>query len=638
MCGIVGIFNHRKEAFVLNTQIRTMCSKLVHRGPDDEGIFVEEFVGFGIRRLSVIDIEGGSQPIFNEDRSLYIVCNGEIYNYKVLQKDLRNKGHKFRTESDVEVILHLYEEWGADCVRFLRGMFAFAIWDARRNSIYLARDRIGKKPLFYYTDNRQFLFSSEIKGILACKWINPEIDYMAFQDYLQLGYIPAPRSIYLGIKKLLPGHWARIDFEGNLEIETYWEIPWPTPKTCSKDLLISKLDSLLKDAVKLRLMSDAPLGAFLSGGLDSSVIVAIMRSLDNGKIKTYSVGFLEETYDERMYAEKVAEVFATEHRSWVVESDVSSLLPRIVQHFDEPFADPSAIPTYLLSEYTSKNVTVALSGDGGDELFGGYTRYRAELIAQVYSRLPEVSKRLIEKVILKLPAGRGYHGSSVTKQMKLWVEFIRKMESRGIYSPYGFKKTEYNRLLDEDYNGTLTRIKGIESELSVKNIVDKYQSLDSVTQMMLTEMNTYLTDNILVKVDRMSMAHSLEVRCPLLDHRLIEFMANVPTNFKVKWHQSKYLLRQYAKNRMPRGIISRRKHGFSVPLADWFRTSLKPMLLDYLLDSSILGVINPVEVERILGDHWALRSDNSRKIYLLLVLALWEEQQKNNVAYLPVGL
>jgi len=620
--------NFTGECLVEYSDIKKMCSTLVHRGPDDEGIYIEKNVGIGVRRLSIIDIEGGRQPIANEDNTIKVICNGEIYNFLTHRKQLIQKGHTFRTGTDTEVIVHLYEDYGIDCVHLLRGMFAFAIWDSRSGSLFLSRDRLGQKPLYYYEDEKRFIFASEIKAILTCSGINTEIDYKGINDYLHFGFIPSPKSAYKCIKKVAPAHWLKIENGNNITKQRYWEIPWPNPVNHSEIDFIKELDFRLKESVRLRLNSDVPLGAFLSGGVDSSVIVGVMSQVSKNPIKTINMGFSEKSFDETGKAKKISELFHTDHYTRILHNDINDLIFKVIAQFDEPFADDSALPTYLLSKYTREHVTVVLSGDGGDELFGGYMRYKARKFMKLYFLLPSPVRKTVERLVAKMPEKSDYFMKSVVKQTKHFINYAKSIEQKNDFLiPYIFNKDGYYDLFTPYFTDYFPK-KGSYEEFSIDTFMRKYRLLDELTRMMYMDINTYLSDDILMKVDHMSMVHSLEVRCPFLDHPLVEFATTIPINFKIRGIQTKYLLKRYAEQRITKDIIRRKKHGFNFPLGELFKTTLKPILIDLLLCKDNSNFLDSSTVKNLLQEHWSNRIDHSKKIWTILVLVIWNQQKK----------
>lgn len=635
MCGFVGILRFDRQK-VEADDIVAMCQALQHRGPDDSGIYIGPQdgekrapgvqVGLGHQRLSIIDLsQAARQPMSNEDDTLWAVCNGEIYNYKRLRESLTKKGHHFQSRSDTEVIIHLYEEFGPKCVEHLRGMFAFALWDVRQETMFLARDRLGQKPLYYYVDGHLLTFASEIRAILQLTGLDLGADEKAIDCYFKYGYILGERTPYQRIRKLLPGFQMLVK-DGKVDKERYWDVPFPAPQcfnTKPSDVA-DEFDSLFSEAVRLRLESAVPLGAFLSGGIDSSAIVATMVSECTEKVKTFAIGFSEASYDERDYARKVASALGTEHQEYTVDFDIEEMLPKVAWHFGEPFGDSSAIPTYHLARMTRQHVTVALSGDGGDELLCGYNRYLGRRILEYYLRLPQtIRKGVVEKVISRLNVGGEYYGKSLVKQIKLLIEQACRVEA----NPHAVLPEVFDQSVRRQLLGWGTDENGYEGSFDeILQYARSGNHLDAVSQMMWTDLHTYLSDDILVKVDRMSMAHSLEVRSPFMDHKLVEFVARLPIELKLNGFTTKYLLKRIMKDRLPHQIIQRKKHGFMLPLAAWFKKELRPFIHDHLLNSE--APFDRKVTKRFLNEHWEGKADHSQKIWVLLSFVLWKNHER----------
>ncbi len=623
MCGICGIYNRESGAAVAGADIKAMCDAIIHRGPDDEGQYIHGPVGLGMRRLAIIDLATGRQPIFNEEGDAVIVLNGEIYNHLELKRDLEKRGHRFRTRSDTEAILHAYEEYGENCPSHLNGMFAFAIWDARRQRLFIARDRIGKKPLYYHFDGRRLVFASEIKAILRLREIPREVDPRALDAYLTYEYIPAPLSIFKGIRKLPQGHWLSLDREG-LRIRRYWQLHYRASAASEADLAAEFLD-LLRDAVRIRLMSEVPLGAFLSGGLDSSAVVAMMSQTAEKGVKSYSIGFDNATYNELPWARMVARHFGTEHHEEIITPDAVGLTERIVRQLDEPLGDFSVFPTWMVSEMARKHVTVVLSGDGGDELLGGYETYIAERMARRYARLPGwLRKGAIEPLVALLPPTekkKGFINKSrrfiegcrlpADLQHVRWMIFLQEAEKGLLYSP-----ALGEALADQDPYGF------------IRQAFAACDSPEPLDQQEYVDIVTYLADDIMVKVDRMSMAVSLEARAPFLDYRLVEFCASLPPHLRLNGKRSKYILKRAFRGILPDEILDRRKEGFSIPIKSWMKGELKPMLLDFLSPSALAatGWFEPAHVQRLIGEHLDGRENHSHRLWALLMFQMWHHQ------------
>jgi asparagine synthase (glutamine-hydrolysing) len=626
MCGITGKFNYQQENSVAPEILRAMCRTLTHRGPDDEGYYLDGNVGLAVRRLSIIDLNTGKQPIHNEDRTVWTVFNGEIYNFLELKRYLQARGHDFYTASDTEVIVHLYEEYGTDFPTHLSGMFAIVIWDRRERRLMLVRDRLGIKPLYYVQLSDRLLWGSEIKAILA-EGLQPTLDYQALSHYLSLLYIPAPFSIYREIRKLEPGE-AFIWQGGRAVKRSYWDlarlaVPGAVPR--SREDVKEELLGLLTETVCSHLISDVPLGVFLSGGLDSSTVVALMRQVNHGIIKTFSVGFQDASYDELAFARIVAKKFETDHTELQVTPDAADFLPKLVDHFDEPFADSSAIPTYYLSQLTRRHVTVALGGDGGDEIFAGYATYQADKLARIYSALPGFLNRgLIPMLVRSLPVS----DSKVSFDFKArrFVEHALLEPERRHYAWKAFFSDELKRrLLHEDIVAALHG--NLDSFAVFSRHTKVVRHWDALNRFQYADLKVYLPDDILVKVDRMSMAHSLEARVPLLDHRLVEFLFQLTEPLKMPGLRLKQLLKETMRSILPKEILNKPKGGFSVPMAGWLKSSLKPLLVDYLAQERLRRqkCFNPEMVNRLITDHLAGRADYSRNLWALLNFTIWQQ-------------
>lgn len=616
MCGICGIFHFSGEP-VAPPVLERMTAALTHRGPDEDGYFLRDGIGLGHRRLDIIDLSTGRQPIFNEDGRFALILNGEIYNYLELRKRLIDRGHVFKTKTDTEVIVHLYEEEGEGCLDRLRGMFSFALWDGEKRELFFARDRLGKKPFYYYRDDRRFLFASEIKAILRHD-LDLHLNKDAVLDFFKYQFIPSPRTAFREIEKLPPGHYGKVG-PRSFRIHRYWDIPVKEDAFRGRSFasIEEELDARLTESTKIRLMSDVPLGAFLSGGLDSSLIAALIKKDSNADLKTFSIGFKEKSYDESPFAARVARALGTTHKNYDVEYRVPDLLERLVNHFDEPFGDSSAIPTYYLSKYTRENVTVALSGDGGDELFGGYRRYLANKLGRRYLKIPRAVRRAgFEQIIDRLPVKPGYYGKSVPKKMKLFVAAARKIESGRFFLAQIFGDGELRSLFRSDSSGFRSHVHDdlLDSEFQ------KTAAFDDLTRMMWFDLHYYLPDDILVKVDRMSMLNSLEVRAPYLDHTLVEYAFNLPLEYKIRGNTTKYILKKIGQKYIPADIIARPKQGFMVPLDVWFKSELRPLFREKVIEG---GLFDRRAVEAIERDHLANRADNSTKMWLLLVFAMF---------------
>jgi asparagine synthase (glutamine-hydrolysing) len=614
MCGINGLFYldpaRQVEAEVVN-QMRAAAS---HRGPDDHGVYLRGNVGLGFNRLSIIDLSGGRQPMTNEDETVWIVFNGEIYNFESLHRDLAGRGHRFRTRSDTEAIVHAWEEYGEGCVEKLRGMFAFAIWDERRRLLFAARDRLGIKPFYYFADGEQFAFASELKSLLEAPGIPREIDPAALGEYLRRRYVIAPNTILKGIRKLQPGHTITVTGEG-CTVRKYWDVPLDEPIEINEPEAIAQTGAILEESLRLHLVSDVPLGAFLSGGIDSSCMVALMAKFmlkpGAANIQTFSIGY-DSPESELSYARIVADRFRTDHHELrLTPVAFRDILPKIVWHMDEPVGDPASIPLYYLSAFARQHVTVALSGEGSDELFGGYPIYRRMLGFERVNRLPLAAQSLVNQ------AGRVLAAVSGDTKVRKYAEMLgRPLERR--YGGVGglFSETQAQRLY-------------LATGPPFDSVAEAYQNcahLPPLSRMSYVDIKTWLADDLLVKADRMSMAHSLELRVPFLDHHLVEFAARLPERLKVRGGVTKYLLKKWAEPVLPREIIHRPKKGFPVPTKSWFRGDLSGFARETLLDSAGIAreFLSPHEVEHLLEMH--SREDRSEQIYSLIVLNHWRRQ------------
>jgi asparagine synthase (glutamine-hydrolysing) len=572
-----------------------------------------------MRRLSIIDLAGGAQPISGEDGSVTIVFNGEIYNFHDVRKDLESRGHIFKTNSDTEAIVHAYEEYGNDCVHRLRGMFAFAIWDDKSRELYIARDRVGKKPLYYtLTSDSTLVFGSELKSLLVHPGVKRDIDVEAVDAYLTLGYIPDPLSIFRDVHKLPPGHYLKFS-AGRVIIQQYWDFDFQPTNQRPAGEYLDELKALLDESVRLRLISDVPLGAFLSGGIDSSTIVALMARNMNQPVKTFSIGFNEDSYNELKYARLTAAKLGTDHHEFFVTPEICDVVDQLVWHFDEPFADPSAIPTYMVSKLAREHVKVVLSGDGGDELFAGYTHYVVQSNRQAFSSLPKaLRKGIIHPLSYRLP--HGAWGRNYLHNISL-EPIDRYLDSLSYF-------TELSResLYTTDFQNSLPGTKEVARRFADYSArVKTRQPLD---QLLYIDSKTYLPGDILTKVDRMSMATSLEVRVPLLDHKLIEFVTTIPSSLKLAGSETKHLLRQAAQDLIPSEILRRPKQGFGVPLEEWINHQLRDQIRETLREPRTRqrGYVRTDYVEVLLNEHEKGRRDHSQPLWSLLMLELWHRQ------------
>lgn len=616
MCGICGALALTDESVVDVELLRAMNRTLIHRGPDDEGYYQDGPVGLAIRRLSIIDLDTGHQPLSNEDGTLWIVFNGEIYNYRELRKDLERRGHRFVTHSDTEVIVHAYEEFGVTCLGRLNGMFAFAIWDSHRRSLWLVRDRIGIKPLYYYRSGRIFLFASEIKAILAHPGVRREIDPTGLNNYFTFGHSVAPDTLYKGIKKLLPGHWLRVEDE-KFHVQSYWEVMPTTEKSpvSNEQEVAERLLELLKSAVNYQLVSDVPLGALLSGGLDSSSVVGLMSGLMNRPVDTFNVTYSSKgAYDESPDAKRVARHFGTTHHELVISpDDLVDVVRRLAYHYDEPFADAACIPTYLVSRFARQKVKVVLTGDGGDELFGGYRRHILEQWAWL-TGLPFALFHYPAYIGAKLfpelwPAKRLTQAMGRRDPVKRWVAWRRVLS-----------EAEKNALLTPEARQCVAKQDPHEAYRSYWSCPG-----DPVNRLLYVDMKTWLSDAYLEKVDKASMAASLEARVPLLDHRLVEFALGLKSSLKVCGRSTKYILKKAVASLLPEEILNKKKHGFNVPTDPWLRGPLKEFVLDLFLSdrSGSHGYIDRQAIVRLVERHANGREVLDEHLWILINFELW---------------
>jgi asparagine synthase (glutamine-hydrolysing) len=634
MCGIAGIVDRELAAREIAPIVRRMTDAIVHRGPDDDGAFVTDGAGIGMRRLSIIDVAGGKQPIASEDGATQVVLNGELYNYQQLRATLIGRGHVFRTRSDTEVIVHGYEESGPAAVADLRGMFGLAVWDQRARALLLARDRLGKKPLFYALRRNRLLFGSEIKALLAADPTLAEPDPEAWLPYFQYGFVPEPRTMFRDIRKLPAAHYL-VYQDGRLRIEPYWRLTFSDGNggaLTDARRAREELDALLEEAVRIRLMSEVPLGVFLSGGLDSSTIVAYAHRAGLRPLKTFTIGFDRQAWDESADAELVARHFGTEHHVLPLrEQDLSADLPAtvltLVRHFDEPFGDPSALPTYYVSKLAREHVTVILSGDGGDELFAGYSSYRGIRFAERWQRLPawlgrDLAPAVADGVAACLPAGWRYGAQRAAKVLRDSVLPFESMYfSKGRLCGDGIMR----RVFSADAIAPLAH-----SNSAIPRDITRMMAstLPLVSKAGYADVRFRLLEDMLVKVDRMSMAHSLEVRSPLLDHHLVEFAARLHPALKLRGWEGKAILRDTVKGLLPRATLRKRKHGFSVPLREWLRSGLHEMVGDYLESANSRlpsGMFDEHAIRTILAEHRRGEVDHSSIVWLLLNYAAWHD-------------
>jgi asparagine synthase (glutamine-hydrolysing) len=618
MCGICGRFEPECETLVDRRAVKAMADTLYHRGPDDEGIYCGPGIGLGFRRLSIIDVTGGHQPLANEDESVWIIFNGEIYNFQQLNRKYLSAGHQFRTRSDTETIVHLYEELGEACFAELRGMFGIALWDAKKRKLLLARDRIGKKPLFYSWDGRRLLFGSEIKALLAAGHGSWDIDLEALSDYFSYLYVPAPKTIYRQVRKLRPAHYLAVDQDGIREVP-YWELRFDHPQALSESDWCDRLMEEYRASVKMRLISDVPLGAFLSGGVDSSSVVALMNELQP-PVTTCSIGFSEESYNEAAEAKEFAVSLAANHHEQIVTPRAVDIVDKLAWHYDEPFADSSAVPTYYVSKIAREQVTVALSGDGGDENFAGYRRYKFDVRENfMRSLLPSTVRRGIFG-----PLGRWYPKADWAPRIlraKTVFESLARSPLEGYFNTMSSVPPDMkSRLLSAD---VLASLNGYDSIDVLRYHYDRAGTTDPLSRVQYVDIKTYLADDILVKVDRASMANSLEVRCPLLDHRLIELIAEIPSGLKLHRGYGKYIFKKALEPILPKSILQRRKWGFGVPLATWFRKDLKDFTHEVVFDSPD-SYLNYTFLADCWRQHQRGQRDWSSLLWTVLMFKTWQ--------------
>ena len=627
MCGIAGLLYFDPQKRVEFETLQRMCDAIIHRGPDDDGFHVEGHIGIGMRRLKVIDLATGHQPISNEDGRIWIVFNGEVYNFPELRTELEGKGHTFSTHTDTEAIIHAYEEFGDDCVHRLNGMFSFAIWDSRHSRVLIARDRLGVKPLYYYQDADLLAFGSEIKAILQCHEVPRSLNYDALDAFLTFEYIPAPLSIVNGIQKLPPGHLLIIQ-NGKTSVKQYWDMSYAVAspvKTQSE--LEEELYALLEDSTRLRLISDVPLGAFLSGGVDSSTIVQIMANMMDQPVKTFSIGFDDASYNELEYARKVAKQFGTEHHELTIQPEIVNLVDHFCEFLDEPLGDVSVFPTYLVSQLAKQHVTVVLSGDGGDELFAGYDWYVANQLDGVYQKLPSFVRRILPKIVQAVRPSSQKKG--LINKIKRFVEGASLDPSLQHYR-WNMFLTDLTR--HQLYSADVEKaLEGRKAEDHVVQYLGAVKGADPLWQQEYADLKTFLVDDVLMKVDRMSMAHSLEARAPFLDYRVVEFASRVPSQYKMCGRETKWILKQCMEKKLPHDILYRKKEGFSIPMKNWLRQELRPLMEDTLSGERIKkdGFFNDQYIEKLKAEHVSGRVNHAHQLWSLMVFHFWKDKYLN---------
>lgn len=623
MCGIAGFISNDNPASrderlrVLNE----MCTSIKHRGPDEQGVFVEGSAALGMRRLSIIDLNTGQQPMFSSDGTLVIVFNGEIYNYLEIKRELESLGHHFKSNSDTETIVNAYREWGTSCLDRLRGMFAFAIWDIRENELFIARDRVGKKPLFYsLTGSGDFVFGSELKSLLLHVDVENRIDLAALDAYVTFGYVPEDFCIFQNVHKLAPGHFLKVK-DRKIRKGKYWDFSYDkAAETRSENDAIDELRAHIEDAVRVRLISEVPLGAFLSGGVDSATVVAMMARLSDTPVKTFSIGFNEDSFSELKFARMAAEEFGTEHHEFIVTPDLAEVAEGLVWHFDEPFADSSALPTYMVSKMAREYVTVVLSGDGGDELFAGYTRYTTQDRFAQFDKLPSFLRKGVVQtaanVLHPSAYGKNYLYNASLDPLERYIDSVSQFNLPN-------KKLLYSKGFQAELNGRLGSI-----EREFERLAEVSDTIDPLEKLLYLDSKTYLPGDILTKVDRMSMANSLECRAPLLDHKLIEFVGGLRPTLKKRGHETKYILKKAMEGIVPHEILFRPKQGFGVPISEWINLQLRKRIAGDLGDERTRnrGYFERSYIDTLLKEHEMGRRDNSHQLWLLWMLELWHRE------------
>ena len=612
--------------------VRRLCDVLVHRGPDDEGYYIKGPAALGQRRLAILDLAGGRQPMGNEDGTVWVTFNGEIYNFRELRARLEGLGHRFATHSDTEAIVHAYEQYGPACVKELRGMFAFALWDQPKQTLLLARDRVGKKPLFYAEVDGQWVFASELQALLQHPGLAREVNWTALDDYLTYGYVPAPKTIFRGVQKLPPAHWLTLRLrprasDPEVHVERYWRLAYEPKLGLSEEDAADGLLEVLREAVRLRMIADVPLGALLSGGIDSSIVVALMSQLSDRPVKTFSIGFDDQEFNELPHARRVAERWGTEHHELIVRPNALEVLPTLVRHYGEPYADSSAIPSYYVAKLTREHVKVALNGDGGDECFAGYERYAGGLAADRYGRIPAVVRRLaIEPLSRLIPASGPRRsrlrqarrflevaGQAAPERYLRWIGYVPTSEKAALYSP--------------DFQEQLA---GHRAESWLLEMWERLTAagLGPLDRMLALDVESYLPYDLLVKMDIATMANSLEARSPFLDHHVMEFCARLPASYKLQGMRLKHLLKKAGTGLLPPETLTRRKMGFGVPVGNWMRGDLRPWMEDLLLSPRSLkrGYFQPEALRQVVDRHLGGQEDRSFELWALLWLELWHQE------------
>ena len=619
MCGIFGVL-HFDGSPVERAALRAMAQRSVHRGPDDEGFHLDGACGIGMRRLSIIDLAGGHQPLSAADGSLTLVCNGEIYNFRELRRELEQLGHRFATGSDSEALLHGYAQWGDEVVQRLNGMYGFALWDARRRRLLIGRDRLGVKPLYVYRDARRLAFASEAKALLGLPGVRAEIEPGALFSYLNLGYVAAPLSMFKGISKLPPATLLSVE-DGRHSERRYWSIPQTTEQGIAEEQWIERVRQRIDDSVRMQMVSDVPIGAFLSGGVDSSSVVGVMASHSPRPIRTYAIGFegagAEAYYNELPYARRVAELFGTEHREILVRPDTAALLPRLLWHMDEPVSDSAFVTTYLVSEFARREVTVILSGVGGDELFGGYRRYLGEHYRARFERLPAWMRRTVAAAGRRLPSDRHTPLLNFSRLAKGFLETASL--------PFEERYRSYVEVFPQHEAARLLRADGLARPDRIAEAFLNAGGEDGLNRMLAVDAQTQLPDDLLLLTDKMSMATSLECRVPLLDHELVELAARMPQEVKVRGGRLKHAMKQAMSDLLPPDILERKKRGFGTPMGAWLKGELAPLMHGLLSEESVAarGLFQPAAVRELIAQHQANRIDGTDRLLALMNLEIW---------------
>lgn len=627
MCGICGVIDYNRDSVIDQSRLQAMCRALSHRGPDDSGTYCNTnaapAVGLGHRRLSIIDLSAaGRQPMSNEDGTVQLALNGEIYNFLELKKGLQEKGHKFFSSSDTECVVHLYEEHGRDCVKYLRGMFAFALWDEKKKSLLLARDRLGKKPLLYSYKDGRFCFASEFGGLLAGGYISKEIVPQAIENYLSFGFIPAPMSIYRDVLKLLPAHTLLLK-DGQVSIERYWALDYAKKIKISREDAQAEFVRIFREALKLRLYSDVPVGVLLSGGIDSAAVVAHMTELGAGPVNTFTIGFDESGYDELPFAKDLARRYGTTHHEFRVTPDLQQILPALVEHYGEPYADSSAVPTYYVCKMAANSVKVALNGDGGDEAFAGYVRYQAYLFSERYRLLPAAARKLVRFLVNSIPCEQEQRNA--LRRLRRFV-FGAELPglSRYFYWAGVFGPRDLSGLLSTGFK----RSAQIGPYAQLERSLAEPAGLETLDRLLRVDTLVFLPNDLLVKVDIAGMANSLELRAPFLDQRVFEFAASLPVEYKLRMGTRKYLLKRALKGRLPETTLRRKKMGFGVPVGRYFRAKMRGYLEENILSAKALGrgYFDPAALKQLFNRHISGQADHGQQLWALLMLELWHQR------------